>query len=84
MPGGHDAERWKDRRVLAAALGLSIAVFPVGCSVGAAIGVSQVVHEPDSIVGFGAWWLGMLAVCTLVFLGTERIAPARCSPSPCC
>jgi hypothetical protein len=74
MPAGHDGERWKDRRVLAAMLGLAIATFPIGCSVGAAIAVRGFVAPPATILGFALWWLGTLALCTVVFLASERIA----------
>jgi len=74
MPAGHDGERWKDRRVLAAMLGVAIATFPIGCSVGAAIALRVFIPPPATIVGFALWWLGTLGMCTVVFLATERVA----------
>ncbi|MGH9048008.1 MAG: hypothetical protein ACRDVW_11960, partial [Acidimicrobiales bacterium] len=71
---GHDADRWKDRRVLAAALGVCIVIFPVACSIGAAIGVQRIATAPSTVLGFALWWLATLAVCTVVFVVTERVA----------
>ncbi len=74
MPQPGDSERWKDRRVLSAALGISIACFPVACSVGGALLVQRVFAAPDTLAPFALWWLGILAFCTLVFFATERLA----------
>ncbi|HXR55079.1 MAG TPA: HD-GYP domain-containing protein, partial [Acidimicrobiales bacterium] len=74
MRRGHEADRWTDRRVLAAALGLTVAVLPVAGSVAAVVLVERLIAAPDSVVGFGIWWLGTLAFCALVFLATERVA----------
>ncbi len=74
MPPGQAGERWKDRRVLAASLGVAIALFPVGCSIGVALGIQRLIAAPSTVIGFGAWWLGTLAVCTVVFFASERTA----------
>lgn len=74
MPPRQAGERWKDRRVLAASLGVAIALFPVGCSIGVAFGIQRLIAAPSTVIGFGAWWLGTLAVCTIVFFASERTA----------
>ncbi len=71
---GRDADRWKDRRVLAAALGITVAIFPVACSVAAVLVVQRVVTAPDNVVGFAMWWLATLGFCAIVFFATERMA----------
>jgi hypothetical protein len=74
MRRAHHGDRWKDRRVLAALLGVSVVVFPVACSLGAVLAVQLFVSAPGTVIGFGIWWLGTLAVCTIVFFATERVA----------
>jgi len=74
MRRAHQGDRWKDRRVLAALSGVSVVVFPVACSVGAVLAVQLFVSAPGTVIGFGIWWLGTLAVCTIVFFATERVA----------
>ncbi|MGH9007401.1 MAG: HD domain-containing phosphohydrolase [Acidimicrobiales bacterium] len=74
MPAGHESDRWKDRRVLAAIVGVTIAIFPVACSIGSVIVVQRFITVPTSVLGFALWWLGTIGFCTLVFLSTERLA----------
>jgi hypothetical protein len=74
MRRGHEADRWKDRRVLAAALGILVAILPVACSVAAVIVAQRVIAAPDNVVGFAIWWLATLAFCAVVFFATERVA----------
>jgi hypothetical protein len=73
MPSTGDGERWKDRRVVAGVLGAVVVTFPVACSVGAAFGFQRLIAAPDTVAPFVLWWLATLALCTLVFLTTERI-----------
>ncbi|MGH9043301.1 MAG: HD domain-containing phosphohydrolase [Acidimicrobiales bacterium] len=73
MPENHKSERWKPRKIAAGLVGWTIALGPVIASVGVAIAFGRSVPAPDTVVGFGAWWLATIALCTLVFLGAEMV-----------
>ncbi len=78
-------DRWRSRWVLAAGLTIAIAVVPVGSSFAVAYLVESRVTQPSTLAGFGAWWLAMLAVCSLTYVGvaslTRRALRSRCSSS---
>jgi hypothetical protein len=74
MPSGGGGERWKDRKILAGAVGATISALPVACSVGAALLFQRLVYQPATVVLFGLWWLGMLSCCAIVFLALELVA----------
>jgi hypothetical protein len=65
---------WKERRVLASALGVGIVCFPVVCAVGLSVLAERLVPRPTTPIPLILWWLGVLAVSTVVFFATERIA----------
>ena len=67
-------DRWRDRRVLAAVVGLIIFLVPVACSIGFVLVAEHFVAEPTTALGFALWWVGALVSATLVFLGAERVA----------
>jgi hypothetical protein len=74
MPSGGDGGRWKDRRILAGVLGVVIFAIPVVGSFGVAVAFQHLVAPPTTVVFFGLWWLTTLGLCTLAFLGAERLA----------
>jgi putative nucleotidyltransferase with HDIG domain len=73
-PGQQVSNRWNDRRVLAAVVGLGIFLVPIVCSVSAVLLAEHFIAEPSYALGFALWWAGVLAVATVVFLGAERLA----------
>lgn len=65
---------WKDRRVLAALLGVAIFLLPIACAVGASLLAVQLFPRPSGTGALALWWLVILATSTAVFGACEVVA----------
>ena len=74
MGNGKAQDRWRERRFLAAWLGVGIVCFPITCAVGLTVLAEHLVRRPTDAPQLVAWWLGVVALSTLVFLAAERFA----------
>jgi HD-GYP domain-containing protein (c-di-GMP phosphodiesterase class II) len=65
-------DEWKDRRILSAALGLAIFLFPVLCALAITLAADHVVARPVTVVPLVLWIVAVLALSTAVYVLTER------------
>ena len=69
-----DAVRWDARPRAAFATKAMALLAPIAASVAATIGVSKIVSRPTELVALLAWWVGLMAMASLVAVVVERLA----------
>lgn len=60
--------------MLATLLGTVIFLVPVACAVGVSLLVEHLVQRPSGTGALALWWIGLLAVSTLVFFALDVVA----------
>jgi len=71
---GSADDRWHGRPVLSALVRLAVFIVPVVLSIMAATITAHLLPRPHGTGWLAGWWIVVLAVPTVVLMGTDRLA----------